>query len=209
VGKPRHARRGSSRGVPSAIRHTLTILTILTTLTILSRNENIMTELFTVVVDSPVGALTVVTSDAGLRAVLWSADDPQRVPLDRSADRADHPVLVQAAHQLTEYFDGSRRDFDLPLDPTGTDFQQQAWAALRSIPYATTVSYGEQAERMGDKRKARAVGAANGRNPISIIVPCHRVVGSNGSLTGFAGGIETKDWLLTHERRVAGHTLDL
>ena len=111
--------------------------------------------------------------------------------------------------QLGEYFEGHRQDFDLPLDPTGTEFQLSAWTALRSIPFGTTVSYGEQAEQMGDKRKARAVGAANGRNPISIIVPCHRVVGSNGSLTGFAGGIDTKDWLLIHERRVAGHTLNL
>lgn len=158
---------------------------------------------------SPVGQLTIIASDAGLRAVLWPSDSPKRVPLGDVEPGDKHPVLSVAVTQLGEYFDGRRQDFDLPLDPTGTEFQQSAWTALRTIPFGTTVSYGEQAEQMGDKRKARAVGAANGRNPISIIVPCHRVVGSNGSLTGFAGGIDTKDWLLTHERRVSGHTLDL
>ncbi len=168
-----------------------------------------MTTLYSSTVDSPVGPLTIIASDAGVRAVLWPTDNPKRVPLDDVEANDGHPVLVAAARQLGEYFDGDRRDFDLPLDPAGTDFQQSAWVALRSIPFGTTVSYGEQAEQMGDKRKARAVGAANGRNPISIIVPCHRVVGSNGALTGFAGGIDTKHWLLTHERRVAGLTLDL
>ena len=168
-----------------------------------------MTTLYSTTIDSPVGPLTIVASDAGLRAVLWPTDDPKRVPLDEVKGNDGHPVIAAATRQLGEYFDGERRNFDLPLDPAGTDFQQSAWVALRSIPYGTTVSYGEQAEQMGDKRKARAVGAANGRNPISIIVPCHRVVGSNGALTGFAGGIATKHWLLTHERRVAGLTLHL
>ena len=159
-------------------------------------------------VDSPVGDLTLIVSDSGVRAVLWPRDEPGRVRLSEAVveDRT-HPILVLVAEQLGEYFAGERHDFDLPLDPQGTDFQQQAWRALRTIPYGETVSYGQQAERMGDKNKARAVGAANGRNPISIIVPCHRVVGSNGSLTGFAGGIDTKRWLLEHESRTAGHTL--
>jgi methylated-DNA-[protein]-cysteine S-methyltransferase len=167
------------------------------------------TTLVSTTMESPVGPLTIVASDAGVRAVLWPTDNPKRVPLGDVQPRDDHPLLSIAVEQLGEYFDGRRQNFDLPLDPTGTEFQQSAWTVLRTIPFGTTVSYGEQAEQMGDKRKARAVGAANGRNPISIIVPCHRVVGSNGSLTGFAGGIDTKDWLLTHERRVAGHTLDL
>ena len=167
------------------------------------------TTLASTTMSSPVGQLTIIASDTGIRAVLWPTDNPKRVPLGDVEPRENHPVLSSAVTQLGEYFDGHRQDFDLPLDPTGTEFQQSAWTALRSIPFGTTVSYGEQAEQMGDKRKARAVGAANGRNPISIIVPCHRVVGSNGSLTGFAGGIDTKDWLLTHERRVAGHTLNL
>jgi methylated-DNA-[protein]-cysteine S-methyltransferase len=95
-----------------------------------------------------------------------------------------------------------RTEFDLPLDAQGTPFQRSAWTALCTIPFGETVSYGEQARRLGDARKARAVGAANGRNPISIVVPCHRVVGSNGSLTGFAAGLDAKAWLLDHERRV-------
>ena len=105
--------------------------------------------------------------------------------------------------QLEEYFDGSRTEFDVPLAPEGTPFQQQAWSVLRSIPFGATMSYGEQAAALGDRKRARAVGAANGRNPIPIIVPCHRVVGSNGHLTGFGGGIESKAWLLDHERRVS------
>jgi methylated-DNA-[protein]-cysteine S-methyltransferase len=157
-------------------------------------------ELTSSVIDTPVGRLTIVASDRGVRAILWPADDAARVRVAASAPESDHPVIVATAAQLREYFDGEREEFDLPLDPVGTDFQQSAWMALRTIPYGTTISYGEQAARMGDRRKARAVGAANGRNPISIVVPCHRVVGSNGSLTGFAGGIGTKAWLLDHER---------
>lgn len=154
--------------------------------------------------DTPVGVLTIVASDAGVRAVLWPDDDPQRVRLGDAVEQPHHSVVEETVRELGEYFAGDRQDFGLPLDPTGTDFQQAAWHALRLIPYGETVSYGEQAERMGDRRKARAVGAANGRNPISIIVPCHRVVGANGDLTGFAGGIESKSWLLEHERGVLG-----
>ncbi len=163
-------------------------------------NHGSTTELVSTVMDTPVGPLTIVVSADGVRAILWPDGTSGRagsatVPVD-----SDHPVIVATVAQLTEYFDGERQEFDLPLDPIGTDFQQAAWSALRTIPYGTTVSYGEQAARMGDRRKARAVGAANGRNPISIVVPCHRVVGSNGSLTGFAGGLDTKAWLLDHER---------
>jgi methylated-DNA-[protein]-cysteine S-methyltransferase len=161
------------------------------------------TDLRSTVVPSPIGPLTIVADDVGLRAVLWPDDDPRRVPLGVHRDDAGHDVLVAAATQLAEYFEGARRDFELPLAPVGTDFQRSAWAALRSIPYGTTISYGEQAARMGDRRKARAVGAANGRNPLSIVVPCHRVVAAGGSLTGFAGGLDVKAWLLDHERAVA------
>jgi len=157
---------------------------------------------------SPVGPLTIVASDQGVRAVLWP-DDTGWVAVGPVIDDNAHPVLTAAVEQLEEYFDGAREQFDLPLDPVGTPFQQQAWAALRTIPYGETVSYGEQAARLGDRNKARAVGAANGKNPISIIVPCHRVVGSTGSLTGFAGGLDRKSWLLSHERRHAGQTLPL
>lgn len=158
-------------------------------------------ELTSTVIDTPVGALTIVASDVGVRAILWPDDDPARVRVDVTDEDPTHPVLTTTAVQLAEYFAGTRTEFDVPLDPVGTDFQRAAWTALRSIPYGETVSYGEQAERMGDRRKARAVGAANGRNPISIVVPCHRVVGADGALTGFAGGTETKSWLLAHERR--------
>jgi len=156
--------------------------------------------LATTTVDSPIGRLTIVASDHGLRAVLWPDDDPVRVRLADTRERPDHRVVQLAATQLAEYFAGDRRSFDVPLDVVGTDFQRSAWDALCTIDYGTTVSYGEQAARMGDRRKARAVGAANGRNPVSIVVPCHRVVGADGSLTGFAGGVETKAWLLAHER---------
>jgi len=161
-------------------------------------------ELYTSALSSPVGLLTIVVSHEGVRAVLWPNDNPKRVPIVDAADQPDHPIIAAATKQLDEYFAGDRQDFDLPLDPVGTEFQQSAWRSLRTIPYGTTVSYGEQAERMGDKRKARAVGAANGRNPISIVVPCHRVVGAGGELTGFAGGVESKAWLLDHEWSVLG-----
>ena len=157
-------------------------------------------------IDTPIGPITLIASDQGLRAVMWPGEAPGRVTLERGGESAASPaaaaILDTAADQLDEYFDGERTEFDVPLDPIGTEFQQSAWAALRTIPYGETISYGEQAARVGDRRKARAVGAANGRNPISIIVPCHRVVGSNGSLTGFAGGLENKAWLLDHERSV-------
>jgi methylated-DNA-[protein]-cysteine S-methyltransferase len=164
-------------------------------------------------VESPVGRLTIIVSARGVRAVLWPDDDAGRVPdidrVDRAADLvpAAREMIADVESQLAEYFAGTRTEFDVPLDPVGTEFQRSAWRALREIPYAETVSYGEQAERLGDRNKARAVGAANGRNPISIIVPCHRVVGSNGSLGGFAGGVETKQYLLELERRVAGRSL--
>jgi len=154
---------------------------------------------------TPVGVLTLVASDVGLRAVLWQTEKPNRVRLDDRVGGEIDPngVLNATRQQLSEYFAGTRTEFDLALDPQGTEFQQAAWMALRSIAFAETVSYGEQARRMGDSRKARAVGAANGRNPLSIVVPCHRVVGSDGSLTGFAAGIDAKSWLLNHERSIA------
>jgi methylated-DNA-[protein]-cysteine S-methyltransferase len=147
--------------------------------------------------DSPLGTLTLVASEAGLRAVWWPDDARSQVPGDR--DDA-HPVLAQAVAELDEYFAGTRQGFDVPLDPAGTPFQLAAWEVLRGIPYGTTITYGEQARRLGDPAKARAVGAANGRNPLSIIVACHRVVGTSGALTGFAGGMDAKRWLLDFEQ---------
>ncbi len=168
------------------------------------KHETMSETLYETTMESPVGTLTLVASDAGLRAVLWQIEPQHRVRVGVVEGGSVDPngVLEAAVTQLGEYFAGTRTEFDLALDPVGTEFQQSAWSALRSIAYAETVSYGEQARRMGDARKARAVGAANGRNPISIIVPCHRVVGADGSLTGFAGGLDTKAWLLDHERLV-------
>lgn len=160
------------------------------------------------VVDSPVGPLELLATDAGLRALSFGVDASDRnrtvvgPVVGPVVDDASHPVLAAAIGQLDEYFAGTRREFDLRLDPHGTPFQLQAWQALRTIPFGATISYGEQARRVGDARKARAVGSANGRNPISVIVPCHRVIGADGSLTGFGGGLEAKSWLLDHERRV-------
>ena len=160
--------------------------------------------LYATVIESPVGPLTLVASARGLRAVLWMHESDVRVRVGAFDTAHEDPngVLVATAAQLDEYFDGRRTEFDLPLDAVGSDFQHSAWQSLRTIPFGETISYGEQARRLGDQRKARAVGAANGRNPISIVVPCHRVVGADGSLTGFGGGIENKAWLLDHERRV-------
>ncbi|WP_395664507.1 methylated-DNA--[protein]-cysteine S-methyltransferase [Methylocella sp.] len=145
---------------------------------------------------SPVGELTLVAGRAGLVAVLWPGDDPRRVPLGPSRPDPDSPTLVETRRQLDEYFGGRRRRFDLPLDPQGTAFQKRVWAELLNIPHGETRSYGDLARALGDPRAARAVGAANGRNPISIIAPCHRVVGASGRLTGFAGGLEAKAFLL-------------
>jgi methylated-DNA-[protein]-cysteine S-methyltransferase len=149
---------------------------------------------------SPVGALTLVASDRGLVAILWEDDDPARVRLSLREERHDHPVLAQTAQQLTAYFAGTLQDFAVPLDFRGTDFQQKVWAALCTIPFGETRSYGDIARAIGHPTASRAVGAANGRNPISIIAPCHRVVGTNGALTGFAGGVEVKRWLLDFEQ---------
>jgi methylated-DNA-[protein]-cysteine S-methyltransferase len=159
--------------------------------------------LHTITMHSPVGELRLIASERGLRAILWGAEDAARVASVNEADLVEGrtAILDQTVAQLEEYFAGTRREFDLPLDPLGTPFQQSAWMVLRSIPYGRTMSYGEQARRLGDPNKARAVGAANGKNPLSIVVPCHRVIGSTGHLTGFGGGLEAKSWLLDHERQ--------
>lgn len=119
-------------------------------------------------------------------------------------DDGESAVLAAAATQLGEYFAGHRRRFDLPLAPSGTTFQREAWQALCTIPYGDTITYGEQARRMGRPTAVRAAGGANARNPLPIVVPCHRVVGRSGTLVGFAGGLDRKAWLLEHERRTLG-----
>jgi len=152
------------------------------------------------IADSPVGKLKLVASDKGLVAILWENDSPRRVPLSELVEDESHKVLVETERQLREYFAGARRVFDLPLDMRGTRFQRDVWEALLAIPFGETRSYGELARRLGNPTASRAVGAANGRNPISIVVPCHRVVGSSGKLTGFAGGLDAKARLLELER---------
>jgi len=148
---------------------------------------------------SPVGALTLVAGEAGLIAILWENDDPDRIRLGPMKADAGHPVLAAAERQLAGYFRGERRTFDLPLDFRGTDFQKQVWAALLAIPFGETRSYARIAAEIGRPRAVRAVGAANARNPISIVAPCHRVIGANGALTGFAGGLPAKRFLLRLE----------
>ena len=149
---------------------------------------------------SPVGELTLVADERGLAAILWENDRPDRVRLGTLTEAANHPVLVETERRLGEYFAGGRRSFDVPLSFAGTDFQKRVWSALLAIPFGQTRSYGEIAHQLGAPGASRAVGAANGRNPISIIAPCHRVVGSNGKLTGFAGGLDAKAFLLALER---------
>jgi methylated-DNA-[protein]-cysteine S-methyltransferase len=146
---------------------------------------------------SPVGDLTLVASDTALSGVYFPTS--RHGPAPQKGVDGPSALLDRVERQLSEYFAGSRTGFDLPLDPPGTPFQLRVWELLRQIPYGATISYGDLARRLGDPRATRAVGAANGRNPIPIIVPCHRVVGSKGELTGFGGGLERKRWLLEHE----------
>jgi len=156
-------------------------------------------------VPSPVGELVLVASGAVLTGVYFGTSRHGPPPIERAGWVEDGgrgaagELLARTRQELVEYFDRTRTTFHIPLDPSGTPFQQRVWEALRAIPYGTTLSYSELARRLGDLRATRAVGAANGRNPIPIIVPCHRVVGVNGALTGFGGGLDRKRWLLEHE----------
>lgn len=150
--------------------------------------------------DSPVGTLTVAATPAALHAIEFAEN---RHPQDRRGWQAgETPLLAEAARQLAAYFTGTRREFALPLAPQGTAFQQAAWMALARIPYGETRSYAAQADAIGKPTATRAIGAANGRNPLPIVLPCHRVIGANGALTGFGGGLEVKRWLLLHEATV-------
>lgn len=151
-------------------------------------------------IETPIGRLKLVAGRTGLAAVLWENDPPGRVRFAALEEQPDHPLLVAAERQLAEYFAGRRQRFDLPLEFAGTAFQKQVWQALLGIPYGETRSYGQIAAQLGNPKAVRAVGGANSRNPLSIIAPCHRVIGSRGALTGFAGGIETKQFLLAHEQ---------
>ena len=150
---------------------------------------------------SPVGELTLVARDGKLSAILWEVERANRVRLGELIEAHDSPVLLETERQLQQYFAGTRNQFELELDFAGTDFQKQVWQALLTIPFGETRSYSQIAQQIGNPKAVRAVGAANGRNPISIIAPCHRVVGASGGLTGFAGGLEAKQYLLTLEDR--------
>jgi len=151
------------------------------------------------IIPSPIGNLKLVGSEKGLAAILWENDKPQRVRVRASIEDKNHPVLLETERQLNEYFEGKRSAFSIPLDPIGTKFQNDVWRELSAIPFGETRSYQEIANKLGNPRATRAVGAANGRNPIAIIVPCHRVIASSGKLTGFAGGLNAKAHLLNLE----------
>ncbi len=157
-------------------------------------------------VTSPVGKLKLVATEAGLFAILWENDNPRRVPLKGLVEKNDQRILVETERQLKEYFAGKRDEFSIPLDMRGTTFQKEVWCALLEIPFGRTLSYGEIAKQLGRPTASRAVGAANGRNPISIVVPCHRVIGSSGKLTGFAGGLDAKAYLLNLETSNSNET---
>jgi methylated-DNA-[protein]-cysteine S-methyltransferase len=166
--------------------------------------DDIDAEYFYKLIDTPVGQLKLVASDRGLAVIVWQDEGTHRVPLHVAVESDDHPILVRAARQLEEYFAGTRKRFDLPLDFAGTEFQKKVWEALLTIPYGETRSYRQIAEQIGQPAAVRAVGAANGRNPISIVAPCHRVIGSTGKLTGFGGGLPAKARLLELEGALSG-----
>jgi methylated-DNA-[protein]-cysteine S-methyltransferase len=153
------------------------------------------------VVESPIGPLRLVANDDALVAIEFDATPEPTSP--------PHPILDWAERELAEYFGGTRRTFTVKLAPVGTTFQQRVWDALLRVPYGKLESYGAVARAIGSPAAVRAVGAANGRNPIPIIVPCHRIVGSNGDLTGYGGGMAKKQWLLGHEGTGLGRPLDL
>ena len=160
-------------------------------------------------IDSPIGPLTLIAQDGRLAGVHMEITryEPGAEALGAAVAAGSEPVLASTALQLGAYFDGELTEFELPLSLGGSRFQRTVWAALRDIPYGETISYGKLASRIGQPSASRAVGLANGKNPVSIVVPCHRVIGADGSLTGYGGGIERKRFLLGLEQRVSGQTL--
>lgn len=157
------------------------------------------TKYFFKTMKSPVGELKLVASDKGLVAILWENDDPRRVQVREYVKNNTHPILLKAEKELKEYFAKKRKKFTLKLDFIGTEFQKSVWAALLTIPFGETRSYGDIAKQIGNPKAVRAVGAANGKNPVAIITPCHRVIGASGKLIGFAGGLDNKKCLLDLE----------
>jgi methylated-DNA-[protein]-cysteine S-methyltransferase len=148
---------------------------------------------------SPLGTIKLQVEDERL-TVAGFVEDPAFVEIETT-----QPVLLQTISQLDEYFSGKRRNFDLPLGPSGTAFQQKVWQQLQQIPFAETITYLHMAKRLGNVKSIRAAASANGKNPLAIIIPCHRVVGADGKLTGYAGGLHRKQWLLEHEAKMAGN----
>ena len=148
-------------------------------------------------IKSPLGTITLQANDQGLSGVWFETQTSQ--PADLGTADPNHAILVLAEQALTEYFAGNKSNIKVPINAPGTDFQQRVWQALTTIPFGETWSYQDLAYAIGKPTAARAVGMANGKNPVSILVPCHRVIGKNGKLTGYAGGIERKAWLLQHE----------
>jgi methylated-DNA-[protein]-cysteine S-methyltransferase len=155
------------------------------------------TTMLTTTIDSPIGELTITAQDGVLTGVHMH-DQRHFPPIPVTAER-DDAALAPIVAQLDAYFAGELTDFDLPLQLRGTPFQRRVWTALQEIPYGETISYGELARRVGNPKASRAVGLANGRNPVAIVVPCHRVIGADGSLTGYGGGLDRKVWLIEHE----------
>ena len=155
--------------------------------------------------NTPIGQLTIITTEDKLHAILWENERHNSACEDiikSFRKQENQEIVLKVKEQLNEYFQGKRKTFNIPLALNGTHFQMLVWKQLQKIPYGKTISYGEQAKLLGDKNKARAVGLANGLNPISIIVPCHRVIGTNGKLVGFGGGLDIKSFLLAFEKEV-------
>ena len=155
--------------------------------------------IYTVNYASPLGILQLLEEEGKLTAVLFMNDSPIK-----ETETTSSAVLLETMLQLDEYFAGRRKEFNLPLNPAGTGFQQKVWQQLLQIPFAETITYLHMAKRLGNVKSIRAAASANGKNPLAIIIPCHRVVGANGQLTGYAGGLHRKQWLLEHEAKAAG-----
>ena len=167
-------------------------------------------KLYHAIMDSPLGKLVLESDGDSIISIHITAVDETVMDSLPDANDLHIPACLELCKmQLREYFDGARDLFDLPLSPAGTPFQKKVWDALLQIPFGQTISYQELAKRLGDPKVIRAAGSANGKNPIAIVIPCHRVIGSNGDLVGYAGGLENKKWLLDHEQKCSGQSTQL